>query len=68
MKCLIVIRKTKYGYDAHVPSLPGCHSQGETKKEALENIQDAVLTYFEMEKEELEGAQLQEVEIAFSPA
>ena len=33
MKYLVVIRKSKYGYDIHVPALPGCHSQGETQKE-----------------------------------
>jgi antitoxin HicB len=27
------------------PSLPGCHSQGETREEALKNIQDAMEGY-----------------------
>lgn len=64
MKYSVVIHKSKYGYDAHVPALPGCHSQGETLKEALENIKDAILTYLEMEKEELKGAIVREVEVA----
>jgi len=59
-----VIHRSKYGYDIHVPALPGCHSQGETLKEALENIKDAILTYLEMEKEELKGAMVREVEVA----
>jgi len=59
-----VIHRSKYGYDIHVPALPGCHSQGETQKEALENIKDAILTYLEMEKEELKGAMVREVEVA----
>lgn len=54
MKYLTVIHKSKYGYDVHVPALPGCHSQGDTKKEALENIKDAIFTYIGIEKEELE--------------
>lgn len=29
------------------PSLPGCVSQGKTRKEALENIQDAIKGYLE---------------------
>ena len=29
------------------PSLPGCISQGKTRKEALENIQDAIEGYLE---------------------
>ncbi len=27
---------------ADVPELPGCHTQGKTKKEALENIKEAI--------------------------
>ena len=50
MKYLLTIHKSKYGYDIHVPALPGCHSQGSTEKEATENIQDAILTYLDMEK------------------
>jgi predicted RNase H-like HicB family nuclease len=64
MKYLVTLHKSKYGYDVHVPALPGCHSQGSTEKEALENIKDAILTYLEMEKEELKGAEVREVEVA----
>lgn len=45
MKYLTIVRKTKYGYDVHVPALPGCHSQGDTEREALANIKDAIKTY-----------------------
>jgi predicted RNase H-like HicB family nuclease len=30
---------------AEVPSLPGCHTQGETKEEAMENIKEAIESY-----------------------
>ena len=30
---------------AEVPSLPGCFSQGNTRKEALENVRDAIEGY-----------------------
>ena len=63
MKYSITIRKSKYGYDAHVPALPGWHSQGETLKEVLENIKDAIFTYLEMEKEELKGTMVREIEV-----
>ena len=66
MKYLILIHKSKYGYDVHVPALPGCHSQGATEKEALENIKDAIFTYLEMEREELKGTTLKEIEVAFA--
>lgn len=64
MKYLVIIHKSKYGYDARVPALPGCHSQGNTEKETLKNIKDAISTYIEMEKEELKGAKMREVEVA----
>lgn len=33
------------GYTVTVPALPGCISEGDTLKEALENIQDAIEGY-----------------------
>jgi predicted RNase H-like HicB family nuclease len=36
------------GYVISCPSLPGCHSQGETIDEALENIRDAIELYIEV--------------------
>jgi predicted RNase H-like HicB family nuclease len=36
---------------ADVPSLPGCHTQGETREEALENVKDAIKLYLEVEGE-----------------
>ena len=64
MKYLTTLNKNEYGYSISVPALPGCHSQGDTEKEALENIQDAILTYLAMSKEQLEGTETREVEVA----
>jgi len=64
MKYLILIHKSKYGYDVHAPSLPGCHSQGRTEKEALENMKDAIETYLGMNAEDLKGAKVRELEVA----
>ena len=64
MKYLTAVHKSKYGYDISVPALPGCHSQGKTKKEALENIQDAILTYLEMSRKELKETEIREVEVS----
>jgi len=37
--------KSEEVYSVWVPGLPGCASQGETEKEALENISDAIREY-----------------------
>ena len=66
MRYLIVLHRSKYGYDVHIPALSGCHSQGNTKPEALRNIKDAILTHLEMERAELEGAEVREIEVAFA--
>ncbi|MCJ7833480.1 MAG: type II toxin-antitoxin system HicB family antitoxin [Deltaproteobacteria bacterium] len=42
-----------FGYVAHCPAIPGCHSQGETMEEALENIKDAIRGCLEALDEEL---------------
>ena len=30
------------GFNVSCPALPGCHSQGDTEQEAVENIKDAI--------------------------
>jgi len=68
MKYLVVIHQSKYGYDIHVPALPGCHSQGRTEREALKSIQDAILTYLEMSEKEIKNSKLREIEITLPVA
>lgn len=63
MKYPVVVHKSEHGYDVHCPLLPGCHSQGDTQKEALENIKDAIMTYLEMISDEVKGS-LYEVEVS----
>ena len=65
----VVLHKSEYGYDVHVPALSGCVSQGDTELQALENIKDAIKTYRQMEAEEIKGihdTQVREVEVALS--
>lgn len=66
MKYIVAIRKTKYGYDTHVPALPGCHSQGDTEREAIANTRDAVLTYLDMERKELKDTRFREIQVALA--
>ena len=35
------------GYVAFIPSLPGCHTQGETLEEAEKNMKEAAALYLE---------------------
>lgn len=48
MKFRVWIEQDEGGvFVAEVPSLPGCISQGSTRKEALDNIREAVELYLE---------------------
>lgn len=52
------------GFTVYVPSLPGCISEGDTKKEALKNIKEAIELYLEPKDEDSytsEGVELVEV-------
>ncbi|MDO8726560.1 MAG: type II toxin-antitoxin system HicB family antitoxin [Candidatus Methanoperedens sp.] len=50
MKFKVIIEEGEDGwYVVEVPALPGCISQGKTKKEALENIKEAIELYLEPE-------------------
>jgi len=44
---VILQRESDGGYVAIVPSLPGCASQGDTREEALKNIEEAAELYIE---------------------
>lgn len=49
---VILEKEAEGGYSVHVPSLPGCASQGETVDEALANIREAIELYVESLKED----------------
>ncbi len=52
MKFKVIIKEGEDGwYVVEVPSLPGCISQGKTKKEALKNIKEAIELYLEPEED-----------------
>lgn len=40
------------GFIATFPDLPGCATQGEDFSDLLENVNDAVLTYFDVPRKE----------------
>jgi predicted RNase H-like HicB family nuclease len=63
MRYTIVLEESEEGFAVSVPALPGCHSQGSTEQEALENIADAIQEYLAAIHDRLRGANVREVEI-----
>ncbi len=48
----IVIIESEEGFAVSCPALRGCHSQGTTREEALENIRTAIREWLEAEEAE----------------
>jgi predicted RNase H-like HicB family nuclease len=44
---ILLEREEDGGCHAFCPALPGCHTQGDTYDEAMENIKDAIKLYIE---------------------
>lgn len=57
-KYLVVFEKTKTGYSAYVPDLPGCISTGKNRKDTEKNIQEAI--EFHIEGMTLDGYKIPE--------
>lgn len=48
MKYTVILqRENDGGYVVSVPALPGCVSQGDSREEALKNIEEAIELYLE---------------------
>jgi predicted RNase H-like HicB family nuclease len=48
----IKLLQSDEGWAVSCPALPGCHSQGDTREEAIENIRIAIRAWLEVEAEE----------------
>ncbi len=55
MKYQVSLYQSEEGFSASVLTLHGCWSEGQTKEEALNNIQDAIQEYLSALQERLQG-------------
>ncbi len=60
-----ILEESDEGFAVSVPGLPGCHSQGATEQEALENIAVAIREYLEVVDElaQVDTGRVVEVEV-----
>ncbi len=49
---VVILEDETGGYIALVPALPGCHTQGDTLEELMENVKEAIDLYVETLTEE----------------
>jgi predicted RNase H-like HicB family nuclease len=64
MKYSVILEQSEEGFSASVPGLPGCHSQGDTEAEALENVADAIAEYLAVVNDLTRGKVVRQVEVA----
>lgn len=62
MKLKVVLEPSdEGGYTIHVPALPGCISEGNSRDEALRNIREAIELYLEPVEDDLAEVEGNEV-------
>ena len=64
MSCRIRLLETDEGWSVSCLDLPGCHSQGESRDEALANIREAIHLWLEVEAEEAGVKTVETLELA----
>ncbi len=68
MKFAITLEQDEDGFIiASCPALPGCHSQGKTREEAIANVEEAIRGYIASKRkhgEALPITDVEEVEVA----
>jgi predicted RNase H-like HicB family nuclease len=63
MKYKVILIESEEGVAVSCPQLRGCHSQGATITEALENIKDAIREWLEAGKDEMKAFRVIEREV-----
>ena len=64
MSYRVRLLETDEGWSVSCLDLPGCHSQGESREEALANIREAIQLWFEVEAEEAGVKTVETLELA----
>ena len=60
----IQLVETEEGWSVSCPDLLGCHSEGETRDQALINIREAIKLWLEVEAEESGIRSIETLEVA----
>ena len=63
MSYRIRLLETDEGWSVSCLDLPGCHSQGESRDEALANIREAIQLWLEVEAEEADVKTVETLEL-----
>ena len=64
MTCRIRLLETEEGWAVSCLDLPGCHSQGNTREEALSNIREAITLWLDVEAEKAVVKSVETLELA----
>jgi predicted RNase H-like HicB family nuclease len=64
MSYRIRLLETDEGWSVSCLDLPGCHSQGQSRDEALHNIREAIQLWLEVEAEEAGVKTVETLELA----
>jgi predicted RNase H-like HicB family nuclease len=60
---IILEKEDDGGYHAFAPALPGCHVQGDTYDEAMDNIREAIRLYIESLKAHRDPIPIEDITI-----
>ncbi len=63
MRYKVILESSEEGFAVSVPGLPGCHSQGKTEQEALQNISAAISEYMEVVKELTRNKVIKDIDV-----
>lgn len=64
MRYEIALHRSDEGVSVSVPELPGGWSQGRNEAEVVDNIREAIREYLSVVEQQLEGADVREIDVA----